>query len=76
MRLMSAMFVRVGLAMLVLGLLVRLMPIPNRADVVADDLAIAVSLLLILVASVYLRLTRDKELSDVNTPYSTLRRHP
>jgi formate hydrogenlyase subunit 3/multisubunit Na+/H+ antiporter MnhD subunit len=58
MRLMSAMFVRVGLAMLVLGLLVRLMPIPNRADVVADDLAIAVSVLLILVASVYLRLSR------------------
>jgi hypothetical protein len=32
---------------------------PNRADVMADDLAIMVSLVLVLAASVHLRLTRD-----------------
>jgi hypothetical protein len=34
-------------------------PMPNRADVMADDFAIAVSLLLVLGSATYLRLTRD-----------------
>jgi hypothetical protein len=81
-RLTAALLVRMGLVLLVLAILGRLLPIPNRADVVADDLAIAVSLVLVLAASIYLRLTRDvagtsggQRISDVNTSYSALGRH-
>jgi hypothetical protein len=70
-RLAAALLVRVGLVLLVLAVMVRLMPMPNQADVVADDFAIAVSLALVLAASVHLRLTgdaaqtsRDKEVTD------------
>jgi hypothetical protein len=73
-RLAAALLVRLGLVMLVLAVGVRLMPMPNQADVVADEFAIAVSLVLVLAASIHLRLTRDEK-SDVNTPYSALRRH-
>jgi hypothetical protein len=58
-RLAIAMLVRIGLVLLVLAVLVRLLPMPDRADVAADDLAIAVSLLLVLAAASYLRLTRN-----------------
>jgi hypothetical protein len=58
-RLVAAMLVRVGLVLTVMAVLVRLVPMPNRADVMADDFAIAVSLALVLVAAVHLRLTRD-----------------
>lgn len=58
-RLAAALLVRIGLVLLVLAVLVRLLPMPNRADVLADDFAIAVSLLLVLAASIHLRLTRD-----------------
>jgi hypothetical protein len=58
-RLAVALLVRMGLVLLVLAAAVRLLPMPNRADVVADDFAIAVSLVLVLAASIYLRLTRD-----------------
>jgi hypothetical protein len=58
-RLTAALLVRMGLVLLVLAVLVRLLPMPNRADVVADDFAIAVSLVLVLAASIYLRLTRQ-----------------
>jgi hypothetical protein len=60
-RLAAALLVRIGLVLLVMGVLVRLLPMPNRADVMADDFAIAVSLVLVLTASVHLRLTRDAE---------------
>jgi hypothetical protein len=58
-RLAAALLVRIGLVLLVLAVLVRLLPMPDRADVVADDFAIAVSLVLVLAASIHLRLTRD-----------------
>ena len=58
-RLMAAMLVRIGLVMLVLAVLVLLLPMPTRADVVADEFAIAVSLALVLAASIHLRLTRE-----------------
>lgn len=58
-RLAAVLLVRLGLVMLVLAVLVRLLPMPDRADVVADDFAITVSLVLVLAPSVYLRLTRD-----------------
>ena len=57
-RLAVAMLVRIGLVLLVLAVMVRLMPMPDRADVVADDFAIAVSLVLVLAASIHLRLAR------------------
>ena len=60
-RLAIALLVRMGLVLLVAAIAVRLLPMPNRADVVADDFAIAVSLVLVLAASVHLRLTRDAE---------------
>ena len=58
-RLTAALLVRVGLVMLVMAVLVRLMPMPSRADVVADEFAIAVSLALTLAPAIYLRVTRD-----------------
>ncbi|MGH3394998.1 MAG: hypothetical protein ACRDPO_09930 [Streptosporangiaceae bacterium] len=60
-RLTAALLVRVGLVMLVMAVLVRLLPMPDRADVVADEFAIAVSLALTLAPAIYLRLTRDTE---------------
>jgi hypothetical protein len=60
-RLAAALLVRIGLVLLVLGLLALLLPMPNRADVMADEFAIAVSVVLVLAASVHLRLTRDAE---------------
>jgi hypothetical protein len=59
MRLTSALLVRLGLVMLILAALTRFLPMPNRADVVADEFAIAVSLVLVLTAAIYLRLTRE-----------------
>jgi hypothetical protein len=60
-RLASALLVRMGLVLLIMAVLVRLLPMPNRADVMADDFAIAIFLVLVLTASIYLRLTRDVE---------------
>ena len=60
-RLAAQMLVRVGLVFLVLAVWGRLLPMPNRADVTADEFAIAVSLLLVLVATGYLLLTRGAE---------------
>jgi hypothetical protein len=42
----------------VLAVLVRLLPIPNQADVVGDDLALLASGTLVALALVYLRLTK------------------
>jgi hypothetical protein len=64
-RLTAALLVRVGLVLLILAALIRPLPMPDRADVVVDDFAIAVSLALVVAASVYLRLTRE----------TTVRRH-
>lgn len=58
-RLTAALLVRVGLVLLVMAVLVRLMPMPSRADVVADEFAIAVSLALTLGPAIYLRVTRE-----------------
>lgn len=60
-RLASALLVRMGLVMLVMAVLVRLLPMPTRADVMADNFAIAIFLVLVLAASIHLRLTRDAE---------------
>jgi hypothetical protein len=57
-RLTLALLVRTGLVLLVMAVLVRLLPMPTRADVMADDFAIAVSLLVVLGPAIYLRLTR------------------
>lgn len=58
-RLTAQMMVRVGLVLLALSVWGRLLPMANRADVVADEFSIAVSLVLVLVATGYLLLTRD-----------------
>jgi hypothetical protein len=58
-RLAAALLVRLGLVMLILAALVRLVPMPNQADVMADDFAIVLSLVLVLAPAIYLRLTRD-----------------
>lgn len=54
-RLAAAALVRIGLVLLVLAVLIRLLPMPSPADVVADDFAIAVSAVLVLAASIHLR---------------------
>jgi succinate dehydrogenase hydrophobic anchor subunit len=59
-RLAAALLVRLGLVMLILAIGVRLVPMPDRADVMADDFAIAISLVLVLTASIHLRLTRER----------------
>jgi succinate dehydrogenase hydrophobic anchor subunit len=59
-RLAAALLVRLGLVMLILAVLVRLVPMPDRADVMADDFAIVISLVLVLTASIHLRLTRER----------------
>ena len=58
-RLTAALLVRMGLVLLVMAVLVRLLPMPDQADVMADDFAIVVSLALVLGPAIYLRLTRD-----------------
>lgn len=66
-RLAAALLVRAGLVFLILAALARLVPMPNKADVVVDDLAIAINLLLVLTAAIYLRLTRDKDPMSAST---------
>ncbi|HXW81799.1 MAG TPA: hypothetical protein VEJ84_20005 [Acidimicrobiales bacterium] len=44
-----------------MAVLARLLPIPNQADVVADDLAIIASGVLVAMALVYLRLTKGDQ---------------
>ena len=58
-RLTAALLVRMGLVLLVMAVLVRLLPMPDQADVMADNFAIVVSLALVLGPAIYLRLTRD-----------------
>ena len=58
-RLALALMVRMGLTLLVMAVLIRLVPMPTQADVMADDFAIALCLLLVLGPACYLRLTRD-----------------
>jgi hypothetical protein len=58
-RLAAALLVRLGLVMLILAALVRLVRMPDQADVMADDFAIALSAVLVLAPAIYLRLTRD-----------------
>jgi hypothetical protein len=70
-RLVAAMLVRIGLVMLVLAVLVRLLPMPNRADVMADEFSIVISLVLFLAASIYLRLTKD-DARDGKQPETTI----
>jgi hypothetical protein len=83
MRLAAALLVRIGLVLLVLAVMVRLLPMPSQADVMADDFAIAVSSVLVLAGVLHLRLTRDTaetdgapgELADLNTMNRASRRH-
>ena len=58
-RLTLALLVRMGLVLLVMAVLVRLLPMPSRADAVVDDFAIAVSLVVVVGPAIYLRLTRN-----------------
>jgi hypothetical protein len=46
------------MVLLLLALLARLLPMPNQADVVGDDLAIFASGALVVAAFAYLRLTK------------------
>jgi hypothetical protein len=57
-RVAALLLVRVGLVFLVLSVWGRLLPVPNRADAVADEFAIAVSGLLVLAGAGYLLATR------------------
>jgi hypothetical protein len=59
MRPMAVLFLQLGMVLLLLALLARVLPIPNQADVVADDLAIFASGTLVVVAFAYLRLTKE-----------------
>ena len=72
-RLTLALLVRIGLVLLVMAILIRLVPMPDRADVVTDDFAIAVSLVLVLGPAIYLRLTRKaaEPVGDNETPDAT-----
>jgi hypothetical protein len=54
----AVVLLQLGLVLLVLAVLVRLLPIPNEADVVADDLAMLASGAVVALALVYLRLTK------------------
>jgi hypothetical protein len=55
----ALLFLQLGMVMLLLALLARLLPMPNQADVVGDDLAIFASGALVAVAFAYLRLTKE-----------------
>ncbi len=59
MRPVAVVFLQIGLVMMLLAGLARLLPMPNQADVVADDLAILASGALMAVAFAYLRLTKE-----------------
>lgn len=59
MRPVAIVFLQIGLVMMLLAVLARLLPMPNQADVVADDLAILASGTLVAVAFAYLRLTKE-----------------
>lgn len=59
MRPVAVVFLQIGLVMMLLAVLARLLPMPNQADVVADDLAILASGALVAVAFAYLRLTKE-----------------
>jgi len=61
MRPMAVVLLQLGLVLLALAVLARLLPIPNQADVVADDLAIIASGVLVAMALVYLRLTKGDQ---------------
>jgi hypothetical protein len=61
MRPLAVVLLQLGLVLLVLAVLVRLLPIPNQADVVADDLAIIASGAVVAVALLYLRLTKGDQ---------------
>jgi hypothetical protein len=58
MRPMALMMLRLGLVLFALAVLVRPLPMPNQADVLVDDMAIAASLALVLATGAYLRLSR------------------
>jgi hypothetical protein len=59
MRPMALMWLRMGIVLLALAVLVRPLPMPSEADVLVDDMAIAASLVLVGVTAAYLRLSRS-----------------
>ena len=59
MRPVAVVFLQIGLVMMLLAVLALVVPMPNQADVVADDLAILASGALVAVAFAYLRLTKE-----------------
>ncbi len=59
-RVAAAICLRLGLVFLGLAALVRLFPMPNKADLVGDDLALFSSGLLVLITFAYLRFTKEQ----------------
>ena len=57
----AVVLLQLGLVLLLLAVLVRLLPLPNQADAVADDLAILASGAVVALALVYLRLTKEDQ---------------
>jgi hypothetical protein len=50
---------QLGMVLLLLAVFARVLPMPNQADVVADDLALLASGSLVVIAFAYLRLTKE-----------------
>jgi hypothetical protein len=50
---------QLGMVLLLLAVFARVLPMPNQADVVADDLALLASGTLVAIAFAYLRLTKE-----------------
>lgn len=59
MRPLAVLFLQAGMVILLVALLARLVPIPNQADAVGDDLAIFASTTLVVLTFGYLRLRRE-----------------
>ena len=56
----ASMLLRLGTVLLVIALLSRMLPMPNKADLVGDDLAIIASGALVVMMLSYLRLTKGE----------------
>ena len=56
----ASMLLRLGTVLLVIALLSRMLPMPNKADLVGDDLAIIASGALVVMMASYLRLTKGE----------------
>lgn len=64
-RLTAALLVRLGLVMVAMAALVKVLPVPNAADELVDDMALCASCLLVVLAAGYLRMTGARSDSRV-----------